>query len=93
IAWVESEKEIKNILDRKKIFLEQTPQAAKFKIFNEIYFQRNEIKQILNTTNDFCELALILNKKIEIVNGSILNFKITNRQDLFLFKRLLNSKK
>ncbi|MDE6429089.1 MAG: 2-C-methyl-D-erythritol 4-phosphate cytidylyltransferase, partial [Malacoplasma sp.] len=32
IAWVESEKEIKNILDRKKIFLEQTPQAAKFKI-------------------------------------------------------------
>ncbi|MDE7100094.1 MAG: 2-C-methyl-D-erythritol 4-phosphate cytidylyltransferase, partial [Malacoplasma sp.] len=82
VALVESEKKIEKILDRKKVFLEQTPQAAKFSIFNEIYFYKKNIDEFLNKTNDFCGIALIFNKKIGIVKGNVLNFKITTNQDL-----------
>ncbi|MDE6893745.1 MAG: 2-C-methyl-D-erythritol 4-phosphate cytidylyltransferase [Malacoplasma sp.] len=92
VAIVECGKKIEKILDRKKVFLEQTPQAAKFSIFNEIYFNKKNINELLNKTNDFCGMALIFNKKIDIVKGNILNFKITTNQDLLLFKKILNCK-
>lgn len=92
VALVENENRITRILDRKKIFLEQTPQGAKFKVFDEIFFNQKNINELLNKSNDFCEIALFFKKKIALVNGDVLNFKITNIQDLLLLKKILKSK-
>lgn len=78
------------ILNRDQIVLEQTPQSACYRVFKEIYLSNiNLYQKYFDKTNDFCELALLANKKIKIVEGDKLNFKITNKSDLLLFEAIV----
>ena len=83
---------LKNILKRNDVILEQTPQSACFEILKEIYLDKyDEFKRYFSITNDFCELALIANKKVNIVDGHKLNFKITDKIDLDFFRSIKNN--
>lgn len=89
LGEVINETEVSKIFIRDLCFRGQTPQSAKWKIFDEVY--QNHFEQNLFDNSDFCKLALMLNKKITLCNGSELNFKITTDYDLLIAKKILES--
>lgn len=84
---------IENVLDRENVFLEQTPQTARYKTFYEVYCMKKIDNEILKKYTDFCGLALFFNKKIKCVLGNKLNFKITNDFDLWIANQIIVNKK
>lgn len=79
--------QIKKTVDRKNLFLAQTPQAFSVNLYKKAIKNADE-KNIVCT--DDCELIENLNKKIEIVESSKENFKLTTKEDLRFAKFLMS---
>jgi 2-C-methyl-D-erythritol 4-phosphate cytidylyltransferase len=74
-------------LNRDEVYYVQTPQIFKYK----------ELKSALNKADkenfvgtDESMLVKRTGKKLNIVEGSVFNFKITNKEDIQLFKKLVS---
>ena len=65
----------------------QTPQAFKFDIIYKAHQKARENKEL--TYTDDTSLLLATGAKIKLVEGSIFNFKITVKDDLTLFEKLV----
>lgn len=76
------------IINRNFLYNTQTPQTATFKTYLDVFNNKFKNKYFLN--NDFCSLAHLMNKKINLVEGDFLNFKITNDNDIDVAKKFLN---
>ena len=74
-------------IDRKNLFLTQTPQGFHYK---DILNLHNKYKTLKIT--DDASLYIHDNKKLKIINGEEQNLKITNNQDLNLFKNISQKK-
>ena len=77
---------IENSIDRKALYKGQTPECGTVKGIVEIYNLAEE-QGISNCTTT--ELCLKFNKKVSMVKGSSKSFKITTKEDIELFKALL----
>ena len=83
---ISGKKTVNNYIDRKNIYYVQTPQIFKFsdlslamkKAYKENYYGTDESMLIKR-----------LGRKIYISQGSLLNFKVTTKADMKLFKKLL----
>lgn len=82
-----SNNEVENYLNREKIKKVQTPQAFKF----DIIFQAHE-KYMDISVNDDASLLLMEEIKINLINGSSLNFKVTSNEDLELLRLIIKGK-
>ena len=77
-------------LDRENVYYVQTPQTAKFSHLMNAFLKAKE--ENFKATD---ESMLLKNAgyEINIVEGSILNFKVTTSDDAEIFKRLVNKTK
>ena len=82
-----NENYINNSLNREKIVKLQTPQAFKF----DIIYTAHETERKNGNLSFTDDTSLLVSKgfKIKLVESSILNFKVTNFDDLFILKRIL----
>ena len=76
---------VQSYVDRQEIFIVQTPQVFKYKILLEA-MKKAEKENFIGT--DESMLVHRLGYEVKIVEGSSLNFKITNIDDIKLFKIL-----
>ncbi len=76
-------------INRDNIYNIQTPQIFRLNILAEA-FKLADSKNFIGT--DESMLVYNLGYKINIVEGSLINFKITNENDIELFKQLVYSK-
>ena len=74
-------------INRKNFLMTQTPQGFQYKKILKLH-EINKGKDI----SDDASLFINNNKKIHIIKGEEQNFKITNNQDLKLFKNFLQKK-
>lgn len=81
---------VDSYLDRNDVYFVQTPQIFKYK--DLIAGMSNAYKNNFYGTDESM-LVKKIGKKINIVNGSLLNFKITSKEDIVLFKQLLKQNK
>ena len=80
ILYSEDGEEVKEILDRNKIYRGQAPDSFNLKYFIELSdMLTDEQKQNVTGTSQFCSFN---NKPIYITEGSEMNFKITTPEDL-----------
>ena len=70
-------------INRKELLITQTPQGFQYNNILKLHKKNKDI----NITDD-ASLFVNDNKKIQIIKGEEQNFKITNNQDLDLFKNL-----
>jgi 2-C-methyl-D-erythritol 4-phosphate cytidylyltransferase len=77
---------VSSYLDRRDIYNVQTPQIFKYKELMEAF--KKAIKEKYYGTDESV-LVKKLGKKIYISEGSIFNFKVTTKEDVQLFKKLL----
>jgi len=78
---------VEDYIDRNEVFYVQTPQIFKYKILYE--------SMILASKGNFVgsDESILVHKasnKIKIVEGSIINFKVTTESDLDLFRLIVN---
>jgi len=73
--------EVKKTLNREKLYVVQTPQTFKFEVLKEAHDFAKE-KGILGTDDAY--LVEKIGGKIAVNKGSVLNFKITTKEDLIL---------
>lgn len=76
-------------LDRNSIYYVQTPQIFSYNILFEA-FKSAELENFIGT--DESMLVSKIGYKINFVEGSLLNFKITNQNDIDLFKQIVDIK-
>lgn len=72
-------------IDRKDVYYAQTPQVFRYKILLDAMNQA-EKENFIGT--DESMLAHHAGYKVNIVSGSSLNFKITNKEDLLIFEKI-----
>jgi 2-C-methyl-D-erythritol 4-phosphate cytidylyltransferase len=75
-------------LDRKGMYLVQTPQAFHTNILLKAY--KNKYEKGIHSTDD-ASLVEKIRKKVNIVEGSPLNIKITTKKDLTLARKLVKT--
>lgn len=80
---------VDSYLNRDEIFNVQTPQIFKYKDLKRA-IEKAYSKNFIGT--DESMLVKRIGKKINIVEGSLLNFKVTTKEDIFLLKKVLSSK-
>jgi len=81
------QKNIDSILNREELFLAQTPQSFDFNKIFKLHLKAFENNDINNT--DDASLAFKNNEKVFLVEGNKYNFKITKKEDFFLFEKLI----
>jgi len=74
-------------LNRDEVYYVQTPQIFKHK---EIYKALVKAEKENFVGTDESMLVKRIGKKVNIVEGSVFNFKITNKEDIQLFKKLVS---
>lgn len=74
-------------LDRDEVYYVQTPQIFKY---NELKYALNKADKEKFVGTDESMLVKRTGKKVNIVEGSVFNFKITTKEDIELFKKLAN---
>lgn len=81
---------IKNIPDRSKFFVNQTPQAFRFQVIKEAYDMAYGKDPELKGFSDDCGVLkkYFPEKQIKIIPGDYQNMKLTVPMDLFLFEKL-----
>jgi|SRR5690554_3416642 len=83
---VKAKSEIAEHLNRDEIFYVQTPQIFKYKDLKKA--MDSAAKENFYGTDE----SMLVNRigiKVNIVEGSVFNFKVTSKEDLILFKKLL----
>ena len=85
---IKGKKFVESYLERDNVYYVQTPQIFKYKDLTAAMEFANRKK--IHATD---ESALIQNtgKKINIAEGSLLNFKVTSKADIDLFRQLIKS--
>ena len=78
---------IKKSIKREKLRKLQTPQGFKFGIIYKAHLEALK-NHDLSFTDD-TSLLTYMGKKVKLVDGSIFNFKITTKDDLILFEKIL----
>lgn len=84
VKEVDDKNIIKSTLNRKNIFLIQTPQGFKKDLIVKAY-RKNKKKKLF----DDAQSVESIGKKVKVIDGEALNFKITYREDYILAKRLV----
>lgn len=84
---IKGKKFVDDYLNRDEVYYVQTPQIFKYK---DLYraFVKAEKENFVGT--DESMLIKRIGKKVNIVEGSVFNFKITTKEDVELFKKLKN---
>lgn len=77
---------VEKYLDRQKVFYVQTPQIFRYDI---LWKAMNSAQKDLFYGTDESMLVERIGKKVKILEGSSLNFKVTTSDDIELFKLLL----
>ncbi|MBU3188441.1 2-C-methyl-D-erythritol 4-phosphate cytidylyltransferase [Clostridium bowmanii] len=82
---------ISSIPVRKELYIGQTPQSF---VYSTIYdaHKTAEASKLQDSTDD-CRLVLNCGKKVHLVDGDKLNFKITTMEDLLLLKSIVKMSK
>lgn len=83
---IKGNKIIQNYIDREKIYYVQTPQI--FRYNDLLLAMKNAYKENFIATDE-SNLIKKSGKKINIIDGSPLNFKITTKEDLEMFKGII----
>jgi 2-C-methyl-D-erythritol 4-phosphate cytidylyltransferase len=84
---IKGKKTVEEYLNRDEVYYVQTPQIFKYKdLFKAMTIAEKE--NFVGT--DESMLVNRTNKKVNIVEGSIFNFKITTKEDVELFRKLNN---
>jgi len=79
---------IENTIERKNIWLAQTPQAFKYKLIRDAH--ENARRAAITGTDD-AMLAELLGIKVKVIRGSRRNVKITTKEDLLLARAMVKS--
>ena len=83
---IKGKKFVDEYLNRDEVYYVQTPQIFKYKdIYNALV--KAEKENFVGT--DESMLIKKIGKKVNIVEGSVFNFKITTKEDIHLFKKLV----
>jgi len=77
---------IAKTIDKRKIFLAQTPQVIEYKLAEESF--KNAFKDKFYGTDDV-SLVERIGKKVKAVPGSSKNIKVTTKEDLKIIKAFL----
>ncbi len=86
---IKGNKIIQDYVDRDKIYYVQTPQIF---LYNDLMTAMKIANEQNFIGTDESILVKRLGKKINIVEGSSLNFKITTKEDLEMFKGIIQNK-
>ncbi len=86
---VKGKKHVNAYLNRDGVYYVQTPQIFKYKDLSA--GMKNAYKNHFYGTDESV-LVKRIGKKVNIVNGSLINFKVTSKEDIILFKQLLKYK-
>lgn len=81
---------VKNYLDRDKVFYVQTPQIFKYSILMKAFENAYKKKQY---GTDESMLVKNIKQKVYLSEGSSYNFKITSKEDIELFKKIIQAQK
>ena len=84
---VDEEATLHNYVSKKDIYLTQSPQAFQFQSILEAHEHARLLK--IKTASDDASLLTLIEKKVHVIPGSRMNFKIVNEDDLSLLKALL----
>ena len=79
------------IINRNNILKIQTPQTFKMNDLIDVYCNSNITK--IDNVATTCDLMIKLNRKVNFIEGSHLNIKITYPEDIIMFESLLESSK
>ena len=83
---IKGDKTVDKYLNRDEVYYVQTPQIFKYKDFYKALVKA-EKENFVGT--DESMLIKRTGKKVNIVEGSVFNFKITTKEDVELFKKLI----
>jgi 2-C-methyl-D-erythritol 4-phosphate cytidylyltransferase len=84
---VDEQATLHNYVTKKDIYLTQTPQAFQFQTILEAHEHARLLK--IRTASDDASLLTLMEKKVHVIPGSRMNFKIVNEDDLSLLKALI----
>ncbi len=84
---IKGKKVVREYLNRDEVYYVQTPQIFKYK---DLVLAMNKAKSEKYIGTDESMLIKRLGKKINIVEGSVFNFKITTKQDIEMFKKIVS---
>lgn len=83
---IKGKKTVESYLNRNEVYYVQTPQI--FKLKDILKAMRDAYEKSFIGTDESMLISRI-GKKVNIVEGSVFNFKVTTQDDLLLFKRLV----
>lgn len=86
---VKGKNKIESYVDRKNVYYVQTPQIFTFGTLKKAMLKAKKDK-FLGT--DESMLVNKIGEKVNIVEGSAYNFKVTTKEDIGMIKKLINSK-
>ncbi len=78
---------ITDIPRRDEMYQGQTPQSFQYSVFQEVY--RSMTQEELDLVTDACKMFYLRDYKVYLVEGSVLNFKITYPFDLKMANSML----
>ncbi|MDR3627176.1 MAG: 2-C-methyl-D-erythritol 4-phosphate cytidylyltransferase [Ignavibacteriaceae bacterium] len=84
---INAKETVDSYLERKEVYYVQTPQIFKYKDLMKAFRKAYE-ENYYGT--DESMLVKRLGKKIHIAEGSVLNFKVTTKSDVQIFRRLIH---
>lgn len=85
---IKGKETVKEYLNRDEIYYVQTPQIFKYKELQRA-LSKADSEQFVGT--DESMLIKRTGKKVNIAEGSVFNFKITTKEDVEMFRRLINN--
>ena len=83
---IKGKKTVDKYLNRDEVYYVQTPQIFKYRDL-QIALSKADKEKFIGT--DESMLVKRLGKKVHIVEGSVFNFKITTKEDVEMFRRLV----
>ena len=83
---IKGKKFVDEYLNRDEVYYVQTPQIFKYKDLQRALGKAHS-EQFVGT--DESMLVKRIGKKVNIVEGSVFNFKITTKEDVEMFRRLV----
>jgi len=84
---VDDKATLNNYLGKNDIYLSQTPQAFDFETILDAHEYARKLK--IKTAIDDASLLFLMGKKVHVVTGSRLNFKVVSEDDLLLLEKLI----
>jgi 2-C-methyl-D-erythritol 4-phosphate cytidylyltransferase len=87
---VDEEATLRTYVEKEDIYLVQTPQAFQFQLILDAHEYARKLK--ITTAMDDASLLTLVGKKVHVIPGSRLNFKIVTEDDLLLLKALLKTR-